>query len=58
MGAVGVNLDIAVKFGARILTSRYILITLSSEFVRMDNGAITCAALSGSVETSKSCTST
>lgn len=53
-----VQLDIQVKFGAVISTNNYVLITFSTEFIRMDAGALTCSIVEGTTETAKTCTTT
>jgi hypothetical protein len=50
-----VQMDLDVKFGARVSNENYILITLSDEFIRNDNGNIVCSILVGGVETTKTC---
>lgn len=47
-----------MKFGATIQANHYVMLTFDSEFIRKDAGAITCAFVSGSTETTKTCTTT
>lgn len=53
-----VTLDISVRFGAPLSGSNYIIMTFSTEFIRMDNGALTCELVDGTTVISKACITT
>ena len=46
-----VTLDIPVKFGARVYPGNFIVLNITDEIFRSDNGAFNCYIVLGSVET-------